>query len=332
MSSVETRELAATIGRFVHVPNEHARYDTDAASAERWLRLPAAEIAALAGSGLSYVDDHGRGPLFDYTDLVNVAMFSGTGQSVPELALRFLLRFASSPPATWYEPRDWLVGIRLPQAPGVVRVRVPDLGGEGVSVVPEAEATGLGAPASTDPLAEGYRAVVRLTGARNTVRDPRVRAVWTDVVGALVSGNVIYQTVTESLRTIHHQAWALGMADCIVVARLLADRIRELGLPARARRGYLLGLVGSDHAWCEVYEDGVWKNLDAVFAFVASGGGKERNLAMDAPEFAEACFGSRFNRLLPCVGEEAASLVYFGDRPAPPWALAGVSASPWRPS
>jgi hypothetical protein len=329
VSPVQTRDLAATIGRFVPVPAGHASYDTDAESAERWLRLPAEEIQALAGK-LSFVDSE-RGPLFDYTDLVNVAMFSGSGESVPELALRFLLRFAASAPESWYAARDWLVGIRLPEGPGAIRVRVPDRYGEGVSAVPEAAAAGLGAPESTDPLAEGYRAVVRLTGARYTVRDPRIQLLWREVVGALVSGSVIYQTVTESLRTIHHQAWELGMADCIVVARLLADRIRELGLPARARRGYLLGLVGSDHAWCEVYEDGVWKNLDAVFAFIASGGGRDRNLAMDSPQFASACFGSRFNRLLPCVGEEAAPLVYFGDRPAPPWALAGVSASPWRP-
>jgi hypothetical protein len=329
MSTVEATDLTRTVGRFVPVPAAHARYDTDAASAERWLRLPAGQIERLAEAGLSHVDD-ARGPLFDYTDLVNVAMFSGSGQSVPELALRFLLRFAASPPDSWFVPRDWLVGIRLPQVPGAVRVRVPDLSAEGVSAVPEAERYGLAAPAGTDQLAEGYRAVVRLTGARHTVRDPRVRAVWTDVVGALVSGSVIYQTVTESLRTAHHEAWASGMADCIVVARLLADRIRDIGLPARARRGYLLGLVGSDHAWCEVHEDGVWKNLDAVFAFVASGGGRDRNLAMDAPEFAAACFGSRFNRLLPCTGDEAESLVYFGDRPAPPWALAGVSARPWR--
>src|SRR5262249_23460790 len=77
--------------------------------------------------------------------------------------------------------------------------------------------------------------------------------------------------------------------------------------------------------------DGVWKHLDAVFAFIASGGGRDRNLALDSPEFAAACFGSRFNRLLPCVGEDAAPLVYFGEAPAPLWALAGVSASPWRP-
>ncbi len=271
--------LAGAIGRFVLAPTEHACYDTDAASAARWLQLTEPEITALADAGLPHSTDSQRGPLFDYTDLVNTAMFCGSGQSVPELALRFLLRFAVSPAETWYEPRKWLVGMRLPEAPGperdrqLIRVRVPDLSAEGVA-----------------------------------------------------------ETVPESLRMAHQQAWQLGMADCIVVSRLLAERIRTLGLPARARRGYLLGLVGSDHAWCEVHEGGRWQPLDAVFAFAAAGGAPDRNLRVDAPAFAEACFGGRFNRLLPCTADDAAPLVYFGERPAPPWALAGISARPWRPA
>jgi hypothetical protein len=200
---------------------------------------------------------------------------------------------------------------------------------DGVTAVP---ATAALAPSSTGLLDRGYQVAVRLTGQRQSIAHPGVLAVWAEVVGALASGEVTYQTVPESLRAVHEQAWRLGMADCIVVSRLMAERIRALGLPARARRGYLLGLVGSDHAWCEVHEDGQWKQLDAVFAFAAMDGGQERNIGMDAPAFAAACCGSRFNRLLPCVGDDAAPLVYFGARPAPPWALAGVSARPWRSS
>lgn len=328
--------LAGAIGRFVLVPAEHASYDTDAASAARWLGLAEPEIAALADAGLPHITDSRRGPLFDYTDLVNAAMFCGSERSVPELALRLLLRFAASPAASWYEPRKWLVGIRLPEATGPERdrpavwVRVPDVSAEGVAAVPEAERAGFVPPAGREPVARGYQLVVQLSGAPGMVADQRVRAVWTEVVGALASGDVIYQTVPESLRMVHERAWQLRMADCIVVSRLLAERIRELGVPARARRGYLLGLVGSDHAWCEVHEGGRWKPLDAVFAFAAAGGAPGRTLGVDAPEFAEACFGSRFNRLLPCAADDAAPLVYFGERPAPPWALAGVSARPWR--
>ena len=328
--------LAGAIGRFVLTPAEHARYDTDAASAARWLQLAEPEITALADAGLPHLTDSRHGPLFDYTDLVNTAMFCGSGQSVPELALRFLLRFAVSPAETWYEPRKWLVGMRLPEVPGperdrpLIRVRVPDLSADGVAEVPEAEQDGFIPPAGTEPIARGYQLVVQLSGAPGTLADRRVRAVWNEVVGALASGEVIYQTVPESLRMAHQQAWQLGMADCIVVSRLLAERIRKLGLPARARRGYLLGLVGSDHAWCEVHEGGRWQPLDAVFAFAAAGGAPDRNLRVDAPAFAEACYGGRFNRLLPCTADDAAPLVYFGERPAPGWALAGISARPWQ--
>jgi hypothetical protein len=328
--------LTAALGRFVLVPGEHASYETDAAGAARSLRLDRDEVTALAGAGLPHVLDPARGPLFDYVDLINAAMFSGTGESVPELALRFLLRFAASPRETWFEPRDWLIGVRLPEPPTsrrgrpVVHVSVPDLSVDGVAAVPAA--TGLAPPPPGSRLSRGYQAVVRLTGKEQAIADRGVLALWSDVVGALVAGRVTYQTVPETLRSAHQQAWRLGMADCIVVSRLLAEGVRRLGLPARARRGYLLGLVGSDHAWCEVYEGGHWKQLDAVFAFATGGGGRDRGLGMDVPAFAAACCGSRFNRLLPCVAADAAPLIYFNDSPAPPWALAGVSARPWRKS
>jgi hypothetical protein len=208
-----------------------------------------------------------------------------------------------------------------------VRVRVPDLCADGVDQVPGAGPE-LAPPAGDAPVAGGYRVAVRLTGAPGGVRDPLIRALFDETVADLTSGRVVYQSVPEPLRARPETAWRLGMADCVVAARVLAGRARGLGLPARARRGYLLGLVGSDHAWCEVYEDGVWRPLDAVFAFVAAGGGG-RDLAAKAPGFAGACCGGRFNRLLPCVADNAAPLVYVGDEAPPPWSLAGVSAQPW---
>ena len=330
--------LAVGLDRFVHVPAEFASYDTSAADAARFLAVPPAQLDALAAAGLEHRPGADGDPRFDYVDLVNVATFAGGGRSVPELALRFLLRFAASPASTWYEPRDWEVTVRLPTMDGPVAVRVPDLAADGVAALPEqpgpagvkTASPGTSTSAGAEFVDHGYRSTVRLSGTAQTIRDPHVRAVWTDVVETLRSGRVVYQMVPESLRRQPELAWSLGQADCIVVARLLAARIAALGQPTRARRGYLLGLVGSDHAWCEVAEDGVWKSLDGIFAFVASGGGRERGFALDAPAFAHACAGSRFNRLLPCVGEDAAPLVLVDGQPAPPWALAGVGARPWR--
>lgn len=333
--TVETAASHALLGaldRFTVAPRDVARYDTDTGTAARALRAHPEQVARLADEGLPHAVDPERGPLFDYDDLMNVGMFCGTGQTVPELGLRFLMRFAASARASWYAPRDWEIGVHPSRTAGgetssaegdrrEVTVRVPDLSAPGVQLLS-------GGPFD-DPLrTSGYEAVIRLTGAEQTVRDPRIEEAWAEIVDGLASRRVTYQTVPEPLRADHHRAWDLGIADCVVASRLLTDRLRAAGLEATARRGYLLGLFGSDHAWCDVVEDGVHKSLDPVFAFVATVG-DERGVA-ESPEFAAACFGGRFNRLLPCRTDSAEPLVYFDGEPAPYWAMVGVGARPRR--
>ncbi|MFE2105215.1 hypothetical protein ACFXAF_04995 [Kitasatospora sp. NPDC059463] len=328
--------LARAVGRFRTAPGDIASYDTDVATAARALRVGEEQIGHLAQAGLPHAYDALGALRFDYDDLMNVGMFCGTGQTVPELGLRFLMRFAATGRSDWFAPRAWEVGVHPARttagAPAEdtgplpnVRVRLPDHLGPGVELLD-------GAELPDGELADGgYRVAVRLTGADRQVRDPAVREVWDEVVGTLAAREVLYQTVPERLRADHRRAWALGMADCVVASRLLADRLTARGYRARARRGYLLGLFGSDHAWCEVEEDGAYRSLDPVFAFVSLLGDKARGVAR-SPEFAEACFGGRFNRLLPCRTETAAPLVYFADAPAPYWAMAGVGARPRRTS
>lgn len=324
------------IERFERVPSEFARYAVDLDAAAKLLGLSRQRTAELAPEALPHEVDPERGPLFDYVDVMNLALFAGTSRdSIPELALRFLLRFASGPRPSWYEPRHWLVRVRAPRNDGGadtgaadLHLLRPDLTAPGVEEIDPRDlpvATTAAAKASVEP--PGYEVAVRLTGAEATVGEPGVRAVYDDMLDALRSGAVIYQSVSEELRMQHQRAWDLGMADCVVVSRLLAQRLREAGHQARARRGYLLGLVGSDHSWCEYFEDGRWKTLDLVFAFLAGGAGHRRIQA--SPEFAAACRGGRFNRLLPCASDEAGALILAGGEPAPPWALAGVSAHPW---
>ena len=176
--------------------------------------------------------------------------------------------------------------------------------------------------------AAAYQAAVRITGAAHVVADPAVRPIWDGVVGPLVTGEVGFQAVAEPLRRDHHRAWALGTADCIVASKVLADRLNEAGLSARVRRGYQLGLYGSDHAWCELFEDGEYKPLDPMFSYLGHVGAPALGLP-PSPAFAEAAYGGRFNRLLPFVGQDAEPLIYLDGRPAPYWALAGVGAKPF---
>ena len=283
---------AARIEHFERVPAEFAQYVVDVDAAAKLLGLSPEQTAELAPDALPHTADPERGPLFDYVDLMNLALFAGTSRdSIPELALRFLLRFAAGARPTWYEPRHWLVRVRAPRAEDDeaskdLRLLRPDVSAPGVDELdPRDLPIAAAAKASVEP--PGYEVVVRLTGAEETVLETEVRSIYDGLLDTVRSGTVVYQSVSEELRMQHERAWDLGMADCVVISRLLAQKLREAGYRARARRGYLLGLVGSDHAWCEYFEDGRWKTLDIVFAFLAGG------------------------------------------EPAPPWALAGVSATTW---
>jgi transglutaminase-like putative cysteine protease len=336
MASTDTAAGSPATTGFRPVPQDLARYDTDVADAAVHLGIAAELLTGLAESGLPHVRDAGRGVLFDYTDLTNAALLSGSATSVPEMAWRFLLRFGQSSADTWFRPQAWNVTVQPPTMTGPVarelgelRLAVPDAGAPGTELLHVLGASDGSQQDGTELAAEGYqgggyRIVVRLTGAEDGVRDPRIRSAYDAVLDALDSGAVTYQAVAEALRADQDRAWTLGMADCVVASRRITAQLRAAGLNARTRRGYILGLVGGDHTWCEVEEDGRWKVLDPVFSYlVGRAGGSD--------EFREACRGSRFNRLLPCAVDEAAPLIVRADgEPVPLWALAGVSARPWK--
>ncbi|HEV7898802.1 MAG TPA: transglutaminase domain-containing protein [Planosporangium sp.] len=326
--SATESSAADVLQRLVLTPADVARYDTELARGVELLRLDPELLAALADAGLPHVVAPDGSRLFDYTDLTNVGRLSGTGRTVPELAWRFLMRFAESPSTSWFEPMMWMVTVRPPgQDIGPIAIAVPDGEAPGVDLLDIPPHEPLAAPPPTVPTGyqdAGYQVLVRLTGCDERVDHPGVRAAFDEVTDAMVSRQVAYQAVAEPLRTDPHRAWRLGMADCVVASKVLAARISLLGLRVRVRRGYMLGLLGSDHTWAEVEEDGRWKALDPVFAHLASA-------APNAAAFREACCGGRFNRLLPCTVPDGRPLITRATgEPLPLWALTWVSTRPWR--
>lgn len=309
-ATAEAQALAAAVAGLRTVPPEYAVYDAGAAVAGTFLRLPPQVLPALAAAGLPHRDGGDGEPRFDFTDLTNLALRCGLGTTVPELARRFLLRFVIGAPETWYDERTWRITVAPPK------------GGEtGWQLLPlDADAPGIDVHES-ETVEGTTTSIVTVVGRPDTVTDPAVIGPYEAILAALVSGDVAYQAVPEPLRDRYAEAWRYGIADCVVVSRLLASRIAATGSRARARRGYLLGLLGSDHAWAEVYADGRWQCLDPVFELLAA-------TTPDTDEFRHACRGSRFNRLVPCATDTAAPLVSLPGRVTPAWALAGVSSTP----
>ncbi|MEV0464835.1 transglutaminase domain-containing protein [Nocardia tengchongensis] len=308
--------------RFVQTPPDLAVFDTSVAEAAELLRIDAEQVAALTADGLQHRVDPERGLLFDYADVVNAGARSRSGLTVPELAQRLLMRFAAGPEPTWLRPITWTVMVHLPAGrQSALAAAVPDLAADGVEAL-DLPDPGVPLPTVTaGRQCEPYRVRVRLTGARHQIEDARVRAAFDAHLDAFETGRVAYQSIAESLRADHQRAWSLGVADCVVTSAVLADSLRERGLRARTRRGYLLGLLGSDHAWTEVYEQDAWRPLDVVFAHIGAGNG------VHSAEFRQACCGSRFNRLLPCAVAGDAPLVVDADGgPGPKWAVTGVTS------
>ncbi len=299
---------------FEPTPPDLAVYDTTLADAATVLRTDEGGVAVL---GLRQVDG-----LLDHTDVANAALHAGSGTTVPELARRLLMRFAAAEPDTWFAPLDWTVAVHRVPTGETFQVAVPDLDAEGVELLDDPAAYLPRPVVAEGHQADPYEVRVRLTGERYEVTDRRIRAAFDDVLAAFDSGAVHYQAIAEPLRTDHRRSWELGVADCVVAGRFLADRLRAEGFRARARRGFLLGLVGNDHGWCEVHLDGRWRALDPVFAYLGAEHGRD-----GGAEFRAASCGSRFNRLLPCAVAEPDALFLRPDgAPAPAWAFGAVSS------
>jgi hypothetical protein len=311
--------LIESLSRFTTMPSKWAKYDMSAETAATMLRCTPEDITQLVHQGLPHACS-AQGPLFEYFDVMNVGRFSRTGMTTPELTGRTLMRFSSKPASAWLGDKEWVVKVRLPdEGSGRYWIRVPDFDSPGITRLDKQFDQPIVAKKQQN---QSYAVAIRVNGAHDAICASLVWEVYHELLETLRSGEVTYQAVCEPLRAEHSLAWKLGMADCMVANRVLADRLRSTGFCVRARRGFILGLVGSEHAWCEVHEDGRWKNLDVTFAAMPSGL-PWRQHTPEHNEFVAHCFGTRFNRCLPCVSDNAEPLMY-DDTTHQPLSMIGV--------
>jgi Transglutaminase-like superfamily len=246
-------------------------------------------VDLLVAAGLSTPDADGTAR-FDYVDLMNLGLLSGTGRSLPELSERQCMRIAAGPPESWLPARDWRLRLEARcEAAGCaapVTVLRPGGTGDGAAAVCRGwEETGDG-PAATVEL------LVTTTGSAGQVRTPAVREMFTEVVEGLRGGRYTFAWLPQGLRADVDAALARGTLDCVATSLLLARWCGQAGVPARTRTGFLLGMVGVEHGWLEVREDGRWLPVDPLLAYLAG-----RHPGSDRA-FAGFCLGSRSNRVL----------------------------------
>jgi hypothetical protein len=281
------------------IPAEYSGKTEPESVAQEMLRCGPAEIDRLVAAGLPFEERSGVRH-FDVNDLYNLGMYSNTSKTQPELAFRMLFRFAGRPVDDLLRPKTWDFQVRLecPDCAGEApwRLEEPDIVRFGGSV---ADVT---APAPGSGSAQ-YTATVTTTGARTPVISPVLRR----LTGEYLAAGYRWQMIPVPMQADYGLVHELGATSCIAASLLLAERFRDAGYRAEAKRGWFCGVLGGaldlPHACVEVEDDdGRLKTIDIAKAQLAA------RLSASTAEFQELCLGSIYNKVIPSTASGNAAL------------------------
>ncbi|MEU9730993.1 transglutaminase domain-containing protein [Streptomyces sp. NPDC048002] len=280
------RHWLPAVERLVQVPAEFRSARLPHQEAARELAVDEAVLENLVGAGFP-AEETDEGLFYDSHDVRNLGLQAGLGRSLAELGERQCMRLAGGQPEQWLTER--VTRLRLSavcSAPGCTALAEPAV------PAPKLYEGRLTEWAKEDGRPGSMLAAVTTRGHRDAPRTDTVRRIHDDLLDRLVSGAYQYGWVPEALRARPAAAIEHRTVDCVVAAWQMQRWAEEAGVRARTRRGFLLGLVGVEHAWTEVFEEGRWLLLDPVLAYLGS-----RHRATH-PEFADFTRGSVHNRLL----------------------------------
>ncbi|MGW1073734.1 hypothetical protein [Streptomyces sp. NPDC002537] len=284
----------AALDGFVPVPPAHARPELDAAAARHLLRCPPRVWDLLTAEGLP-ARPAPDGPRYDTRDLFNLAVHSGSRESVPEVALSLSLRFARQDPRLWARVRNWDLHTTLTclrhKGDGHWRTWPPDTYDAPATAPRPCHWTGPGAVRTLH-----HR--VRTRGVHARPESPRLRA---DIAAGLARP-LRYVRMPAAVRADADWMAERGLVDCVSGTLALARRLAAAGHEVRGRTGWLVGPQVSAHTWLDVRDDdGHWKTVDVAHHHLA------RTLFGPDAVAPEAFAGSRPDRLVPStapMGEE----------------------------
>ncbi|MEU8550915.1 hypothetical protein AB0C81_28690 [Streptomyces roseoverticillatus] len=283
------------------VPVEYSRKSESESVAREMLRCGSADIDRLVGAGLPFEVRSGV-RYFDVNDLYNLGMYSGRGDTQPELAFRMLFRFAGRAVDGLLCEKSWDFKVVLEcvgcegEAPW--RFAAPDAARFGGRVAG-------GAAPQVSAGSARYEAVVTTLGART----PLVSSVLRGLTRDYLDSGYRWQMVPVAMQADYELVHALGATSCIAASLLLAERFRAAGYRAEAKRGWFCGVLGGaldlPHACVEVVDDdGVLKTVDIAKAQLAA------RLSPDTGDFQELCLGSVYNKVIPSTASGNASFGY----------------------
>ncbi|MEU6076812.1 hypothetical protein [Micromonospora sp. NPDC047074] len=315
------------------VPPEHRLDDVDRASAKQILACDDRTLSMLLDRGLPASGAPGA-EHFDSRDLFNLALYSGTGTTVPEQAFAYSLRWMRSSTEELLAPRASRFELRVACAAGTCGPRPTS-----VLAVPRPERSG-GAvddltidPADGGPDGDGGDTVVRAApglavaatvhtrGEQAQLRSPELRA----ITAEFAAMNLRWVKLPEAMQEDVELITTRGVASCASASRYLAQLCDRAGVPAVTRIGWVVGMLDLVHAWVEVEDDdGATKVIDPIFALFSA------TVPGTNPLLRDPAVALCTNRLVPtglsvgrtvaehrCAGEPTAARVTTKILPAP---------------
>ncbi|GLY32621.1 hypothetical protein [Kineosporia sp. NBRC 101731] len=301
------------LSRLYPVPAGYRVPLLDEDEAQDVLRCGPDIFADLVAAGLPH--DGGR---FDRNDLTNLALDAGTGQSRPERAVRYALRWMREDPRTWETPMRWSFSIEM-SVPDDAAGRwshtrfLPELNG-GLLENWESSAAVRMTPTHFEfdgPGPVTFSGSISTAGKVQGLVSPALRKITEE----FLDRGYRWVRLPEDCQHDYAPILDAGVAPCVAASTYLQKEFQAAGYEARTRGGWILGMLDLAHSWVEVVDDdGVTKPVDAVF---------ERLSALAEhphPGIPAACVGSRINRMLPgAIGAGAPESLHHtagGARPA----------------
>ncbi len=285
-ASSEAATWLLALSELVAVPAREARPVVPLSAGRAYLGCSHAAWDALLAAGLP-VHDGG----LDRHDLLNLAMAVGAGRSVPEVYTRREIGFVTGDVSSWCEVKRWRVTIRLSC---VASEATPCGGDERWTVWPPLPWPDKPAARDVEPrqIAGGAAEIAfdaEVGGRVERPVSPRLIAV---VREYLAEGRRFFR-LPDAVAGVPSWMHERRLFDCMRGSLDLCERVRDIGMQATVRHGWLAALVASPHAWLEVVDDdGAVKTID--IALRASAG----QVYPELTAFQDFCLGSRCNRLI----------------------------------
>jgi hypothetical protein len=290
------------LSRLYPVPAAYRVPLLDVNEAKDMLRCGDEAFSEMLAAGLP-CDEGPDGPLFDRNDLTNLALDAGTGESRPERAVRYALRWMREDPRAWEKLVSWTFSIQM-AAPAEISAEdpeswshtrfLPELAGgliedwestTGVRITPtHFEFDGPG------PVTFSGR--ITTAGRVQELVSPTLRKITSE----FLERGYRWVRLPEACQYDHEPILASGVAPCVAASTYLEQEFRAAGYVASTRGGWILGMLDLAHSWIEVVDDdGLVKPIDAVLERLSG--------LADSPHpgLAGACLGSRINRMLPAA-------------------------------